>query len=59
MLHVARTKRHILETLEQHGVLDALGGENLFDDVHEAVEAIRSRSAGVEQAMAGTDGGGE
>ncbi len=39
-LHLARTKVGIVDSMERHGILDALGRERLFDYVHEAVEAL-------------------
>ncbi|MFC2046621.1 SulP family inorganic anion transporter, partial [Chloroflexota bacterium] len=44
-IHLARTKRKVLETLEKGGVLDTLGREHLFDHIHEAVETIGARNA--------------
>jgi SulP family sulfate permease len=45
-LHLARAKAGILETLERDGVLDTLGRDRLYDYVHEAVEAARTRHIG-------------
>jgi high affinity sulfate transporter 1 len=47
--HLTRIKAGILEMLEQDGVLDTLGRNHLFDYVHEAVEAARTRHAGEDQ----------
>jgi MFS superfamily sulfate permease-like transporter len=45
-LCLARTKTEIVAILEQDGVLDSLGREQLFDHVHEAVDFLEASSCG-------------